>query len=269
MKLPGHEISRTRRIIAFTLIELLVVIAIVAILSSLLLPVLSRSKALTSATKCKSNLHQMGTALAMYFLENDGAFPAQEANLPPWQSCLTRDLGVNDDYWLGAGSTVFQCPTHTPIRVQIAPDLYVVHPSYGYNVTGNPGYRTTSKVSLGLGGVYSNGFTETVWVRPTRESDLRNPAETIAIGDGYVAPALHGVEADAAEMTEHFILGRDIEHPFHMLGWSHDRKSVEKRHRGLLNMVICDGHVEEGKIKTWYFSEEERHARRWNIDNLK
>jgi hypothetical protein len=34
-------------------------------------------------------------------------------------------------------------------------------------------------------------------------------------------------------------------------------------------MAICDGHVEEAKIKTWYFSEEERHARRWNIDNVK
>jgi prepilin-type N-terminal cleavage/methylation domain-containing protein/prepilin-type processing-associated H-X9-DG protein len=59
---------------AFTLIELLVVIGIIAILISILLPVLNRVRKQAHRTKCMSNLRQLVTAMNMYAGENKGGW---------------------------------------------------------------------------------------------------------------------------------------------------------------------------------------------------
>src|SRR5436190_11000508 len=59
---PGYKPFRK----AFTLIELLVVISIIALLISILLPALGRSRQAGWAVKCLSNQRQIGTALMAY-----------------------------------------------------------------------------------------------------------------------------------------------------------------------------------------------------------
>ena len=71
-KIPNWTSKKT--LWGFTLIELLVVIAIIALLTSILVPALSKAKAQTKAAICLSNLHQWGVVMQMYTADNNGCF---------------------------------------------------------------------------------------------------------------------------------------------------------------------------------------------------
>jgi prepilin-type N-terminal cleavage/methylation domain-containing protein/prepilin-type processing-associated H-X9-DG protein len=78
----------------FTLAELLVVISIIALLISILTPVLGKARMFARRTACRSQLRGIGMALRMYVDDNDqtmpvaAQLPSQEPNLP----CITDVL---------------------------------------------------------------------------------------------------------------------------------------------------------------------------------
>jgi prepilin-type N-terminal cleavage/methylation domain-containing protein/prepilin-type processing-associated H-X9-DG protein len=265
---------------AFTLIELLVVIAIIAVLASLLLPGVARTKALAQSAKCKSNLRQMGLALAVYVTENDGEFPFTTF----WEEAIGANLAPNKAL---LPNKEFRCPTAksfdegagilwTSGRDGMLFQLLATRTAaYGYNAAG-VGTNSIPEVPLGIGGIHGEGplgiiegfeFVGTGPRRPpipTRESGIRNPAELIAMGDGFWR-AEDGGSPHANQLFEGPILWRGVTSRRQTARTS--ITSAERRHGGSLNMVFSDGHTEQGKIRKWFYSEAESDLRLWRTDN--
>lgn len=106
----------------FTLIELLVVIAIIAILMGILMPALRKVKEVARETACKSNLKNVGLAVAMYLDDFERKIPdTQSSNQHQWfQSNGTtyRRPGSSGTYWgifyrdyIKDQTKIFGCPS--------------------------------------------------------------------------------------------------------------------------------------------------------------
>ena len=121
-----------RRARGFTLVELLVVIGIIAVLIGILLPALSRARAIANRTACLSNMRQMGTALQMFAQDNKLYLPKAWFNSGPTPSASnyndTADYanlkgeswGYRDPMWgwdfvlmkyLKGNKQLFRCPS--------------------------------------------------------------------------------------------------------------------------------------------------------------
>lgn len=131
----------------FTLVEMLLVVALIAILAALSFPVLGRVKESLNASRCVSNLKNIGVAVQQYTADNQGRFPTSrlqyrmdeggnKTTVPflPDVFLSSKILTVSD---YASPSSVWWCPGDVERPANIRKH------SYGHNQRLGGDYATT------------------------------------------------------------------------------------------------------------------------------
>ncbi len=252
------------------------VIALIAILATLLLPVLRKSRQSAQNTVCKCNLRQVGIALAAYTADF-GAYPFFSEGLNGastawfWPELLEPCSGVTWDPSLEAGradarSRLYLCPGYAAL-----PGLYDPEPvsqydshwygAYAYNWRGVWG-KGSGDWFLGLGGAGPGGANAdgSVPTPPTRDSEVLSPNGMIAVCDAPLSAAIDARVFGLSDFSYQGVGAYDYEFESGQVvsgsARAYDPRSRQKitfaiknRHSSKWNVVFCDGHVQPHKTK--------------------
>lgn len=197
---------------AFTLVELLVVIGIIALLIAMLLPALNKAREQARSAACKSNLRQIGLAYTNYITNHPKnwipAGPSIAITSPAsgtlawfyWKQGSTYDTtaGYLSPYF--KDPRVYECPTLAATDVQPSTLFPADFPKFGY--------------------AYAN-----LAIKPTRQNQIRIPAETVMFADGANATGTGLIRVEA------------------LVRASARTPNFHGRHAGRGNVLWYDGHV--------------------------
>jgi prepilin-type processing-associated H-X9-DG protein/prepilin-type N-terminal cleavage/methylation domain-containing protein len=190
--------------LAFTMIELLSVIAIIAVLISLLMPILKNARDAATSQICLNNLKQSGITLSLYGTDYSGWLPK------PYDSStgLTWAAALNENGYLNSGYNCILCPKTEPFKFDSSASC-----PYTYTY-GMWAYNYTSKIRL--------------WGK-------FSPINNIP----YIekGPSGHIITADSLHSTS------NPKQWYHIHGWVSSERFFDVRHSQKLNCFFADGHA--------------------------
>ena len=205
---------------AFTLVELLVVIAVVAVLASLILPALARSKDSARRIQCVSNIRQLGLAAMMDWDDNSGQTFA-------YRGAFTNGGDVFWFGWLergGEGERRFdasQGALHRYVEARglaVCPALEYISPRFKLKANGT---------------AYGYGVNRNL-TAPTLTHIVRMtwPADAVVFADSAQVNTFQPPASPANPLLEEFYYVHELE------------KTTHFRHKQTANAVFGDGHVD-------------------------
>ena len=236
---------------AFTLIELLVVIAVIGILAAILLPTLSRAKAVSKRIHCVGNVRQLALAAHFYADDNRDRLPSGIGSLDrsAWESAFYRYLDGN--------TNVFQCAGN---RLPVDVTSVGFNFSYGWN---DVGLNEGSSFS-GRSGVYSFSLSRSSVIKL---GSVVSPSDCVALGDtaGWGFRWRGGIHISITSPGVDIRYYPPLLSPAAQNGPFGYFFHLTRRHYGNANMAFLDGHVEHGSLRDWTLPVESVH-RRWHWD---
>jgi prepilin-type N-terminal cleavage/methylation domain-containing protein/prepilin-type processing-associated H-X9-DG protein len=223
--IPQMAVSRSAQAPpkAFTLIELLVTITIIAILATLLLPVVARGKLSAQTTKCASNLRQFVAAAQMYWDDNNG-------NPFPFQGATTA---AGTYYWFGLlGSGPEETRTFDPTTSPLYPWL-----GTGVNFCPSFNYSSSQFKLKASVPTCDYGYNSAIYQGPLNLQKIAAPASLAFLAD---SAQVNTFEAPASLKNPMFEEWYYIDYE---VGVPSPQPNVQFRHQQRANVVFVDGHL--------------------------
>ena len=213
----------------FTLIELLIVVAIIAILAAMLLPALNKAKMAASKAHCINNLKQLGAVMESYAGDNQDWYPTYYTATGggEWYKVLCDNKYTSCTYLQARGNVVVgglgggarEGRKHIfwcPDDKQ-DPQVGFVTPqgiSYGINsIITNPAYRYLRRTQIAL---------KAGWSMSQNSLLMDSWDNANYSGNSYSV-------------------------------YSYSPQYLDFRHNTTINVLYCDGHVEDGKRSVIYY----------------